>query len=140
MIYWRITIQTFQRSVKCVISCIRVEEYIASGKDKIIVDPDPNKIHTNRKARECSISLPGSLSHSKEVTEIKYPTTGWGKTLEKLPLYTKAEMKIHILEDSGKRMGSVDNHSVPTSFKRAKTFLQDEYLKVIEGSGNKNYF
>ena len=140
MIYWRITIQTFQSSVKCVISSIRVEEYIASGKDKIIVDADPNKIYTKRKARECSISLPGSSSHSKEVTEIKYPTTGLGKTLEKLPLFTKAEMKKHIENCSGKRMGSVDNHSVPTSLKRGKTFLQDEYLKDIEANNDENYF
>ena len=121
------------------ISCVRVEEYIASGKDKMIVDPDPNKIYTKRKARECSISLPGSSSHSKEVTETKYPTTGWGKTLEKLPLFTKAEMKKH-KENSGKRMGSVDNHSVPTSLKRAKTFLQDEYWKDIEANDDENYF
>ena len=88
----------------------------------------------------CSISLPGSSSHSKEVTEIKYPTTGKPlKTLEKLPLFTEAEMKKHI-ENSGKRMGSVDNHSVPTSLKRAKTFLQDEYLKDIEANDDENYF
>ena len=123
----------------CVISCIRVEEYIASGRDKIIVDPDPNKIYTKRKARECSISLPGSSSHTKEVTEINYPTTGWGRNLEKLPLFTKAEMKKHV-ENSGKRVGSVEHHSVPTSLKRAKTFLQDEYLKDIEANDDENYF
>ena len=94
-----------------VISCIRVEEYIASGRDKMIVDPDPNKIYTKRKARECSISLPGSSSHTKEVTEINYPTTGWGRNLEKSPLFTKAEMKKH-MENSGKRVGSVEHHSV----------------------------
>ena len=123
----------------CVISCIRVEEYIASGRDKMIVDPDPNKINTKRKARECSISLPGSSSHTKEVTEINYPTTGWGRNLEKLPLFTKAEMKKHV-ENSGKRVGSVEHHSVPTSLKRAKTFLQDEYLKDIEANDDENYF
>ena len=56
-----------------------------------------------------------------------------------MPLFTKAEMKKHI-ENSGKGMGSVYNHSVPTSLKRAKTFLQDEYLKNIEANENKNYF
>ena len=49
-------------------------------------------------------------------------------------------MKTHI-ENSGKRMGSVDNHnSARTSLKRAKTFLQDEYLKDIEGNDYENYF
>ena len=38
---------------------VRAEEYIASGRDKFIVDPDPNQIYTKRKTRECSISLPG---------------------------------------------------------------------------------
>ncbi|KAK3742461.1 hypothetical protein QZH41_020661 [Actinostola sp. cb2023] len=32
----------------------RVEEYITSGRDKCIVDPDANKIYSKRKARECS--------------------------------------------------------------------------------------
>ena len=85
------------------------------------------------------MSLPGSSSHSKEVTEIKYATTGWGKTLEKLLLFTKAEMKKHI-ENSCKRMASVHNHSVPTSLKHAKTFLQDKYLKDIEANDDENYF
>ena len=82
-----------------------------SGRDKIIVDPDTNKIYTKRKARECSISLPGSSSHSK-VTEIKYPTTGWGKTLA----YQSGNEKAH--KNSGKRMGSVDNHSVLTMHRK----------------------
>ena len=36
---------------------VRVEEYIASSRDKFIIDPDPNQIYTKRKVRECSISL-----------------------------------------------------------------------------------
>ena len=83
----------------------RVEEYIASGRDQLIVDPDPNKIYTKRKARECSISLPDSSSQNKASAGVKYPSTGSGsgKALEKLPLFTKAEMKKHI-ENSGKKM------------------------------------
>ena len=40
---------------------VRVEEYVAGGRDKFIalVDPDLNQIYTKRKARECSISPPG---------------------------------------------------------------------------------
>ena len=40
---------------------VRVEEYVASGRDKFIaiVDPDLDQIYTKRKAKECSISLPG---------------------------------------------------------------------------------
>jgi len=46
----------------CFVTSFRVEEYIASGRDKFIVDPDPNKIYTKCKDRECSISLPDSSS------------------------------------------------------------------------------
>jgi len=66
----------------------RVEEYIASGRDKFKVDPDPKKIYTKRKARECSISLPDSSSQNNAGTRVKYPTIGWGEALEKLPLFT----------------------------------------------------
>ena len=123
----------------CFFVSFRVEEYIASGRDKFIVDPDPNQIYTKRKARECSVSLPGPSSQNDAAPRSKYPTTGWGKALEKLPLFTKAEMKKHV-ENSGKRIGNAEHHSVPTSLKRAKTFLQDEYLKEIEAADDQDYF
>jgi len=71
---------------------------IASDRDKIIVYPDPNKIFTKRKARICSTSLANSPTQIKGVSKVSYPTTGWGKALENLPLFTKAEMKKHIEE------------------------------------------
>ena len=46
-------------------------------------------------------------------------------------------MKKHI-QNSGKKMGSVDNHSVPSSLKCAKTFLQDQHLKDIEVNDDEN--
>jgi len=104
----------------------RVEEYITSGRDKCIVDPDANKIYSKRKARECS----NAHQIKANDTQVKYPSSGWGKALEKLPLFTRAEMKKHI-ENSGKRIGNAEHHSVPTSLKRAKTFLQNAYLSVI---------
>ena len=109
----------------------RVEEYVASGRGKFIVDPDPNQIYTKRKARECFISVPDYSSQMRDVPTINYPTTGWGQSLEKLPLFTKAKMKKHreFWKKYGKRRAP---HSVPTSLRRAKTFLQDEYLKNIE--------
>jgi len=56
-----------------------------------------------------------------------------------MPLFTKAEMKEHV-ENSGKRIGNAEHHSVPTSLKRAKTFLQDEYLKEIETADDQDHF
>ena len=124
----------------CVLFCFfRVEEYFASSRDKFIVDPGPNQIHTKHKARECAILLPGPSSQNDAAPRVKYPTTSWGKALEKLPLFTKAEMKKHV-ENSGKRIGNAEHHSVPTSLKRAKTFLQDEYLKEIEAADDQDYF
>lgn len=103
----------------CFVVSFRVEEYIASSRDKFIVDPDLNQIYTKRKAREYSISLPGPSSQNDAAPQVKYLTTGWGKALEKLPLFTKAEMKKQA-ENSGKRIGNAEHHSVPTSLKRAK--------------------
>ena len=40
-------------------SFLRVEEYIARGKDKNIVDPDPNQLYTKRKQQR-SGALSGS--------------------------------------------------------------------------------
>jgi len=37
-------------------------------------------------------------------------------------------------------MGSVEHHSVPTSLKRTKTFLEDENLKDIETNEDENCF
>ena len=48
-------------------------------------------------------------------------------------------MKQHV-ENSGKRIGNAEHHSVPTSLKRAKTFLQDEYLKEIEAADDQDHF
>ena len=89
----------------CFVISFRAEEYIASGGVKFIDDPDPNKICTKRKARECSSLLPDFSSQNSSGTRVKYLTTGWGKALEKLPLFTEAEMKKQV-ENSGKRIGN----------------------------------
>ena len=78
-------------------------------------------------------------TQNNTVTQVKYPTSGWEKSLEKLPLFTKAEMKRHV-ENSGKRIGNVEHHSVETSFIRATIFLQDEYLKEIVAANDKDNF
>ena len=113
----------------CFVISFRAEECIASGGVKylFIDDPVPNKICTKRKARECSILLPDFSSQNNSGTRVKYLTNGWGKALENLPLFTQAEMKKQV-ENYGKRIGNAEHHSVPTSRKRAKTFLQDEYF------------
>ena len=55
-----------------------------------------------------------------------------------MPLFTKAEMD-RFISNSGKRLGST-NHSVPTSWRKGKTFLEDEYLKNIECTSDDKHF
>lgn len=63
---------------------------------------------------------------------------GWGNRLEKMPLFTKAEMN-RFIENSGKRLGK-SGHSVPTSWKKGKTFLEVSYLKEIECTRDDKHF
>ena len=56
-----------------------------------------------------------------------------------MPFFTRAEIDNHI-RDGGKRLGSVNNHSVPTSWRIGKTFLEDEYLKDIDSSSDEYNF
>ena len=56
-----------------------------------------------------------------------------------MPMFTRAEMNEHI-KSSGKKLGDTDHHSVPTSFRKAKTFLEDEYLHEIEANVDQRYF
>jgi len=39
--------------------------------------------------------LADSSTQITGVSKVNYPTTGWGKALENLPFFTKAEMKKH---------------------------------------------
>ena len=119
----------------------RVEEYISSGKDKNIVDPDPNGIYTKRKQQRGGVSSSEDLVNTNPVATtssdqgsqmhaVNYPESGWGNSLAKLPMFTRAEMDKHIAK-SGKNIGNKDHHSVPTALRKAKTFLEDEYLHEI---------
>ena len=82
-------------------SFLRVEEYNKSGKDKNIIDPDPNGLYTKRKEqrnRASSSEADSSRSdwNNKDLPSIKYPTDGWSTSLEKMPMFTRAEMNEHI--------------------------------------------
>ncbi|KAK2547160.1 hypothetical protein P5673_033064 [Acropora cervicornis] len=115
----------------------RVEEYIKTGKDKHIVDPDPNGLYTKRKQQRIGIGAASSVTdgdpHNKERLTVDYPTDGWSTSLEKMPMFTRAEMNEHIAR-SGKNISDIQNHSVPTSLKKAKTSLEDEYLREINAA------
>jgi len=116
-----------------------VEEYISQGKDQDLVDPDPNQIFTKRKLNKQGKLLDDTTTASSLQLTLKYPEDGWTTSLSKMPFFTRAEIDNHIRE-SGKRIGSKDNHSVPTSWRKGKTFLEDEYLKDIECSSDDHHF
>ena len=116
----------------------RVLEYVASGREKDVVDPGQNLIYTRRKQRQEQSQTQSDLL-PKEST-VKFPSTGWSISLQRMPLFTKAEMDLHISQ-SGKNIDrNKQNHAVPTSMKKAKTFLEDEYLRDIVAASDNEYF
>ncbi|PFX20104.1 hypothetical protein AWC38_SpisGene15452 [Stylophora pistillata] len=66
----------------------RVQEHITSGRDKIIVDSDPDEIYTKRKTRLSKLPTERSLQTSIS----KYPSDDWGNSLERMPPFTGAGM------------------------------------------------
>ena len=69
----------------------RVEDYIEPGRDKIIVDPDPNQLYTRRKQKKSSDSstkAPDVLIDNSTQTNVSYPTSGWCTSLEKMPMFS----------------------------------------------------
>ena len=118
-------------------SIFRVEEYITSGKDKTIVDPEPTGLYTKRKQQ-----IEDSLNTdpvAKKVDVVNYPESGWGNSLEKMLMFTRAEMNQHIAR-LGKNIGNIHHHSVPTTLRKAKTFLEDEYLHEIMATCDEHCF
>ena len=102
----------------------------------INVDPDPDEIYTKRKKRIVNVMMSSTPSSSPSV---KYPNDGWGNSLERMPSFTRAEMNQHIT-NSGKKIASIQHHSIPTNLKKAKTFLTDQYLKDIEATSDQRHF
>ena len=104
----------------------RVHEYIRTGKDKQVVDPDPHKIYSRRKQKQGT-----SSELDKESTEsVKFPSSGWGSSLEKMPMFTRLQMNHHVLK-TGKAF---------TGLVKARRFLDDEYLQDIECVSDSKYF
>ena len=107
------------------------------------MDPDPNGLYTKRKQQRIGIGATSSVTDSShgdaKKPSVKYPTDGWSTSLEKMPMFTRAEMNEHIAS-SGKRISNIQHHSVPTSLRKAKTFLEDEYLREITAASDDHCF
>ena len=111
---------------------------MAPGRDKDVVDPDKNLIYTRRKQRQEKLQTRNDPL-LKEST-VRFPSTGWSTSLQRMPLFTKAEMDLHVSQ-SGKNIDrSKQRHTVPTSMRKAKTFLEDEYLKDVVAASDNEYF
>ena len=107
-----------------------------SGRDQMVIDPDPDEIYTKRKKRIVNVMMSSTPSSSPSV---KYPNDGWGNSLERMPSFARAEMNQHIT-NSGKKVASIKHHSIPTNLKKAKTFLTGQYLKDIEATSGQRHF
>ena len=95
-------------------------------------------MYTKRKLSKQGASCSG-VDSSTDVPlklKVKFPQAGWGSRLDKMPLFTKAEMNNYI-ENSGKRLGS-SHHSVPTSCKKGKTFLEEESTEDLVNDADQN--
>ena len=110
---------------------------MASGRDKDVVDPDENLIYARRKQRQEKLQTPNDPL-LKEST-VRFPSTGWSTSLQRMPLLTKAEMDLHVSR-SGKHIDrSKQSHTVPT-LSMKKAFLEDEYLKDVVAASDNEYF
>ena len=61
-----------------------VQDYIENGRDKMLVDPDPDEISMKRKARFSSAVPNDHVSPVTVTSSVKYPSDGWGKSLERM--------------------------------------------------------
>ena len=116
---------------------LRVEEYIRTDRDRNIVDPDPNSIYTKRKEHKDASDGNSSRATFDSRPQPSFPSVGWSSDIKRMPFFTRAEMNNHISK-SGKNSSS--SHSVPTSVRKATTFLNDEYLKDLSAASDDNYF
>lgn len=120
----------------------RVHEYIRTGRDKNIVDPSPHKVYSRRKESENQRKELESTNRNETAKErVKFPDDEkvWSSSLDTMPLFTRAHMDNHI-KKSGKNIANKEHHSIPTGLRKAKTFLEDEYLESIRCSHDQSYF
>ena len=106
------------------------------------MDPDTNGLYTKRKQkrnRSESSKDASQLQGDKTPSSVDYPAKGWINSLLKLPVFTRAEMNEHFAR-TGKNIGNKDHHSVPTTLRKAKTFLEDKYLNEIMAASDQQRF
>ena len=105
------------------------------GRDEDVVDV----IYTHRKQRQEKLETRNDPL-VKEST-VRFPSTGWSTSLKRIPLFTKAVTDLHVSQSGIKDIDrSKQSHAVLTRMRKAKTFLEDEYLKDFAASDNEYFF
>ena len=110
-----------------------MEEYIRTGRDQNIVDPDPHNVYT--KCKEHRTASEHNISAVVNAPQTNYPLGGWSGDIKQIPFFTRAKMNNHITK-SGKNIDSRKSHSVLTSVQKGTTFLNDEYLKNLSAASD----
>ena len=125
----------------CIITIISfsfcsVHDYISSGRHLHIVDPTEDKVYL-RQVKHAKGGLQDDYQedeHDEESCHIVFPSTGWGKCLDSLPLFSRANIDTHTPKSGKKKV------TVPTGQRRAKQFLKENYLHNIETCNDELYF
>ena len=116
---------------------------MSAKTDHLLVNPDENIIYTRRKRQRLNQDtalqpVQADRGAEDETTNMSFPANGWGTKLDKRPFFTRAQIDSHIAS-SGKKQNS-EHHSLPTGLRKAKAFLEDEYLHDIQTAHDQRYF
>ena len=68
------------------------------------MDPDKNLIYTRRKARQEQLAQSDAMP---EESTVKFPSAGWSTSLQRMPLFTRAEMDLHISKSEKKTLTEI---------------------------------
>ncbi|XP_070578686.1 uncharacterized protein [Ptychodera flava] len=117
----------------------RVHHFIANKIDTI-VDPDPNNIYTELKRRSLGLTRNNKLATTQPSTSIQscFPVTGWGTSLEKLPLFSRAQMD-HYATQGGKALHR-HKRGEATSFQRGSVFHHENYIFSLQTAVSESLF
>ena len=107
------------------------------------MDLEKNLIYTRQKRQQLSqdtalqpVQVHRDAEH--ETTNMSLPANGWGTKLDKSPFFMHAQIDSHIAS-SGKKQNS-EHHSLPRRLRKAKAFLEDEYLCNIQTAHDQMVF
>ena len=102
-----------------------------SGRDQMVIDPDPDEIYTKRKKRIVNVMMSSTPSSSPSV---KYPNDGWGNSLERMPSFARAEMNQHNYYEFREKSREHPTSSYSNKFKKGKNFFDRPIFKRYRGN------